>query len=283
MWVTRYNAALKGHIAAWWKLGYSIGFVPTMGALHEGHLSLIAAAKAECDKVVCSIFVNPTQFNDPGDLERYPRPVNRDIAMLAGAECDLLYLPDKEQIYPPGKAVAAVPDPGPIVTVMEGAHRPGHFDGVMMVVRRLLELVRPDALFMGQKDYQQVAVIRFLIKYTEMPVRLVSCPTLRASDGLALSSRNQLLTPVWREKAPSIYKILMETQEAFSAGNPRELEERALQRLTAEGFETDYFLIVEGYTLQPWTSDRDVDLVVACVAVRAGFVRLIDNLILRHP
>lgn len=283
MWIARYNAALKGRIAAWRKMGYSIGFVPTMGALHDGHLSLIAAAKAECDKVVCSIFVNPTQFNDPGDLERYPRPANRDIAMLAGAACDLLYLPDKEQIYPPGKVIAAVPDPGSIVAVMEGAHRPGHFDGVMMVVRRLLELVKPDALFMGQKDYQQVAVIRFLIKYMEMPVRLVACPTLRASDGLALSSRNQLLTPVWREKAPSIYKILMETQEAFSGGNPRELEERALQRLTAEGFETDYFFIVDGYTLQPWTSDSDVDLVVACVAVRAGFVRLIDNLILRHP
>lgn len=283
MWVTRYNAALKGRIAAWRKMGYSIGFVPTMGALHEGHLSLIAAAKSESDKVVCSIFVNPTQFNDPGDLERYPRPVNRDIAMLAEAACDLLYLPAKEQIYPPGKSVAAVPDPGSIVSVMEGAHRPGHFDGVMMVVRRLLELVKPDALFMGQKDYQQVAVIRFLINHIEKPVRLVSCPTLRAPDGLAMSSRNQLLTPDWRKKAPSIYNILLATRAAFPEGNPRELEGRALQRLTEEGFETDYFSIVDGYTLQPWTSDSDTDLVVACVAVRAGFVRLIDNLILRHP
>lgn len=281
MLIIKENEALRRSLACLRQTGARIGFVPTMGALHEGHLSLIRSARASCGAVVCSIFVNPTQFNDPADLARYPRTVSRDIGLLLRAGCDLLYLPDRASIYPPDLDTRLNLDPGPLAAVMEGASRPGHFDGVMQVVKRLLDLVEPDELYMGQKDFQQLAIVRFMLQALGSPVRLVTGPTVREQDGLAFSSRNALLTPANRLIAPTIHQVLQFMAENPKGLSPRELEKEALARLEENALRPEYALLADGVTLQPVDDPRAHDLVVAFIAARAGKVRLIDNLIVR--
>src|ERR1043165_7261666 len=188
--------------------GNTVGFVPTMGALHQGHLSLIARSRAECGLTVCSIFVNPTQFNDPNDLKRYPRTPAEDQEMLENAGCGALFMPEVDEMYPHGKASDIVL--GPVAEVLEGAHRPGHFKGVAQVVKRFFEIVEPNKAYFGSKDYQQVMVIRELVKLMNSPIQGVACPTLREPDGLAMSSRNTLLDKSERLLASHLPRILRE-------------------------------------------------------------------------
>ncbi|MCF8238052.1 MAG: pantoate--beta-alanine ligase [Saprospiraceae bacterium] len=281
MLLIRNNAGLKVFIAQLQKNGQRIGFVPTMGALHEGHLSLIQQAAAQCDVVVCSIFVNPTQFNDPADLEKYPRPITRDIELLQATGCDVLYMPDVEDIYPPDLDTTLRLNPGKLIEVMEGEFRPGHFEGVMQVVKRLLDLVTPDVLVMGQKDYQQVAVIRFMIQKLRLPVTLYVAETERETDGLAKSSRNVRLTQKWRSIAPVIYQTLSATRDKLGTLPPKQLAEAGFRALEAAGLRPEYYRIVDGVTLLDLEKVAKNKPMVVCTAAWAGDVRLIDNVILQ--
>ncbi len=260
-------------------LGRSIGFVPTMGALHQGHLDLIRASLDRNCYTVCSIFVNPTQFNDPKDLEKYPRTLSSDSEMLLKAGCDLLFAPDVAEIYP------KVPDTTPsfdmigMDRVMEGKFRPGHFDGVVQVVYRLLDLVKPDHLFMGLKDYQQQAIIGRMILALNLPVFLVSVETTREEDGLAMSSRNARLTPEWRQKAPIIFETLQAVKtDVLSGKNISRIEAYYFSKLTELGFRMEYLEICNPLTLQPISHFKDK--AVVCIALWAGDVRLIDNILI---
>ena len=261
--------------------GRSIGFVPTMGALHAGHAALVDAAAAECDLVVASIFVNPTQFNDAADLAAYPRTPAADAQLLSEHGCDLLYLPTVEDIYPAGtgESLAAGVRFGELVEVMEGAKRPGHFAGVAQVVSRLLDIVGPDVLYLGQKDYQQVAVVREMVRQLRWPVRVRTVPTVREPDGLALSSRNRLLSPEERRRAPVLNRQLKAVVSGLRAGWPaRELERLAYGALAAEpGLEPEYVSVFDGDTLQPYRDGEPVRELVVATAARLGRVRLIDN------
>ncbi len=257
----------------------TIGFVPTMGALHEGHLSLIDQAARQCDYVVCSIFVNPAQFNDPDDLRRYPRTPAQDIEKLCQTPCHVLFMPPVEEVYPPGWQSDAPPIPPHLTAYMEGKFRPGHFDGVVKVVKRLLDIVQPHKLFMGQKDFQQYTIIDHMVRQLQMPVEVVCCETVREPDGLALSSRNTLLTDEERRKATAIYQALCYAKGQYGSSSPGEIQQAALQIMQEAGLEPEYFEIIDGRTLQPIHSWNDSDFIVACAAARAGKVRLIDNLV----
>lgn len=264
-----------------------IAFVPTMGALHAGHMALIEAAKQDHDVVVASIFVNPTQFNEANDLRAYPRTPKADVALLKAHGCDFLYLPEVQDVYPNGteKSAAAGIDFGPLTATMEGAHRPGHFDGVAQVVSRLLDIVQPDTLVLGQKDYQQVAVIRAMIQRLDMTVRVLVVPTVREADGLALSSRNRLLTPPQREAAGIINRQLSAVAAGLAAGWPIEaLEQLALAGIgDHELLDPEYVQIFDGDTLLPYLNGDNVRELVVATAVRCGKVRLIDNRIVDLP
>lgn len=259
--------------------GDSVGFVPTMGALHAGHLSLISQARAASGLTVCSIFVNPTQFNDPADYAQYPVTIEQDINLLEKAGCDLLFLPEVAEIYPEGTT-----EPGPLYdlgrleTLLEGHFRPGHFQGVCRVVDRLLQIIHPDQLFLGQKDYQQCMVIRRLLEITGMQTRLVIGPTLRENDGLAMSSRNVRLTKEGRQKAPEINKVLREIRAQLQPGGLKPYKEAATTQLTKAGFRVEYIEIADAVTLEPQEQwDGKLPLVALAAAFIDG-VRLIDNL-----
>lgn len=260
--------------------GGRIGFVPTMGALHPGHISLITISKKKTSLTVCSIFVNPTQFNDPADFQKYPITLEKDIALLEKAGADVLFLPDASEVYPDGTDSLEHYDLGRLETLLEGRYRPGHFQGVCQVMRRLLDIVRPDDLFMGRKDYQQCMVIQRLLGILRMPSVLHRCPIIRGSDGLAMSSRNIRLTPRQRSNAPAIYKTLERIREGWKAGaDTRALIAVAMTSLASAGFRVDYVSIADGTTLEPlaaWQDDA-----VALIAAFLGEVRLIDNLNLR--
>ncbi len=262
--------------------GQSIGFVPTMGALHQGHLDLVRRCHAECDVSVASVFVNPTQFNDPKDLEKYPRTPEQDVAMLISAHCSALFMPPVDEVYPPDEDVSLHLDFGALGAVMEGKFRPGHFAGMATVVNRLLRIVAPDRLFMGQKDFQQVAIVRDMLRQTASNVQLVMCPTVRESDGLAMSSRNVRLSPAMRQTAPVIYQTLLWAKEQLALRSVDAITQEALQKLSAAGLRPEYFDIVDGITLQPVANQEDNRFVVACVAVFADTVRLIDNEVLKQ-
>jgi pantoate--beta-alanine ligase len=260
----------------------SIGFVPTMGALHAGHLALIERSLERDQFTVCSIFVNPTQFNDANDLEQYPRTPGKDLEWLSKVGCDLAFLPTVAEVYPDGTDRPRPIDFRGLDQRLEGAHRPGHFAGVAQVVERLLRLVAPNRLYLGQKDYQQVAIIRRMIDALALPVAVEMVPTVREADGLALSSRNVRLGTAERAAAPLIHQILEEVRERFRAGeDARHLERAARTRLAAnEHLRPEYFEIVDGQTLDPWAANNPQGRPVACTAVWAGDVRLIDNLLL---
>lgn len=255
-----------------------IGFTPTMGALHEGHLSLMHRSRQETAISVASIFVNPTQFNDPADLAKYPRTLDLDLDLLYAAGCDVVFVPEVDEIYPRDAPSMHI-DLSGLDLHMEGYFRPGHFAGVAQVVKRLLEIVEPQLLFMGQKDFQQVAVIRHVIIRYAIPVDLVMCPTVREEHGLAMSSRNVRLDPETRMRAAIIYETLTYCAAHIGEMSVSSLQEICLKKLQVPGFRPEYFEIIDGYTLQPAT--EQTQYVVACCAVWAGDVRLIDNVILR--
>ncbi len=277
----RRSADLRDYMRSRRTNNRSVGFVPTMGALHAGHLSLIELSAVQNQQTVCSIFVNPTQFNDPADLAKYPRTPGRDLELLAAAGCQVAFLPTVEEVYPPGLNTSLDLDFSPLDTVMEGAERPGHFRGVAQVVYRLLELVRPDRLYLGQKDYQQVAIIQELLRQAVSAVVPVVVPTVREADGLAMSSRNMRLTEETRAAAPAIYRILSRLRDELLAGTDLEIARTAALNALSEtaALRPEYLSVFDGRTLQPITATKGVDSVVAAAAVWAGEVRLIDNLI----
>ena len=264
------------------RLGEKIGFAPTMGALHAGHLDLIRHSKAQNACTVCSIFVNPTQFNDPKDLEKYPRTPEKDLAMLESVGTEVVFMPPVEEIYPPGLETTLQLDLGQLDKVMEGAFRPGHFQGMAQVVKRLLDIVQPDRLYMGQKDFQQFSIVGHMIRQLHLPVELVMVPTVRETDGLAMSSRNVRLSPEQRAAAPAIYQTLSWAKEQLGILPVAEIEAEAMHKLSLPEFRPEYFQIVDGRTLLPVVEPIEHDWIVACVASWVGEVRLIDNLELKR-
>ncbi len=260
--------------------GRITGFVPTMGALHEGHIELIKACRSMVDLTICSIFVNPVQFNDPKDFEKYPVSIEKDIQMLHQAGTDVLFLPSVEEVYPQGKTGLETYDLGPLETLLEGRYRPGHFQGVSQVMSRLLKLVKPDHLFMGQKDFQQCLVVQRLIEILHLPVQFHTVPTVREADGLAQSSRNRRLTPEQRENAVAISQALIDIHGKLASGDAPGLLRRAQEKLDAAHFKTDYISIARASDLQPIVNWNGKEKAVALIAAFQGDVRLIDNMLL---
>lgn len=275
--------------------GKIIGFVPTMGALHQGHISLINAAKQSCDLVICSIFVNPTQFNNLQDLEKYPRTLDTDTQLLEKAGCDVVFAPEVAEMYSAkelelkalgqedkswmeGKTVSF----GNLDKVMEGAQRPGHFNGVAQVVSKLFRIVQPHKAFFGQKDFQQLAIIKSMVKQLSLSVEIIPCPIIREPDGLAMSSRNVRLTPEQRKLVPFISQILYKVKDLQSKDTPAQLKIFVYEAFAKQiEMKLAYFEIVDGETLASVTNFNQHKEVVACIAVEIGTLRLIDNVVLR--
>lgn len=260
--------------------GLSIGLVPTMGALHAGHKSLVDCARAQNDVVVVSVFVNPTQFNNAADLATYPRTEAADEALLDASGVDYMFLPSVEEVYP--QPDTRVFNLGPVAEVMEGPMRPGHFNGVCQIVSKLFGMVKPDRAYFGEKDFQQIAVIRRMVELEGFEVEIVDCPIVREADGLALSSRNVRLTPEGRQVAPGIHRVLAESVRLKENGmNPGEVEDEVVRQINSlPGLTTEYFSIVDAITMQPlaaWESAGAAGA-VGCVTVYCGDVRLIDNI-----
>ena len=257
-----------------------VGFVPTMGALHEGHISLVERARKECDTVVVSVFVNPTQFNDKTDLKNYPRTPEADAAMLEAAGVDYVLFPTVEEIYP--EPDTRVFEFGLVDKVMEGATRPGHFNGVAQVVSRLFAIVEPDKTYFGEKDFQQIAVIRAMVAQLGLKVEIVDCPIIRDTDGLARSSRNTLLDKAHRAAAPHIYEVLSAAASKTGEMTPDELSTWVVEQVNAEPLlETIYFQAVDALTMQQVHSWDESPRIQGCIAVQAGAIRLIDNIKLK--
>lgn len=257
-----------------------VGFVPTMGALHEGHISLVERARKECDTVVVSVFVNPTQFNDKTDLKNYPRTPEADAAMLEAAGVDYVLFPTVEEIYP--EPDTRVFEFGLVDKVMEGATRPGHFNGVAQVVSRLFAIVEPDKAYFGKKDFQQIAVIRAMVAQLGLKVEIVDCPIIRDTDGLARSSRNTLLDKAHRAAAPHIYEVLSSAASKTGEMTPDELSAWVVEQVNAEPLlETIYFQAVDALTMQQVHSWDESPRIQGCIAVQAGAIRLIDNIKLK--
>jgi pantoate--beta-alanine ligase len=259
--------------------GQTIGFVPTMGALHKGHLSLFRHARKDNQFVVGSIFVNPLQFNDTQDLYNYPRDLKNDLVKLEAAACDLVFTPTEEEMYP-GPVSEAI-DLGGLDTVLEGKYREGHFTGVAIVVKRLFEIIEPTRAYFGLKDYQQVLIINHFVKKNHLPVEIIPCPTVREEDGLAMSSRNLLLSKNERRVAPQVHKILktVKLQAGYlSVGEIKAQVDAEFGR--NKMMKLEYFDIVDMYTLKPIKNWTDSSSIIACIAVYLGKVRLIDNVIL---
>jgi pantoate--beta-alanine ligase len=273
---------LQRHLGAVRAKGGLIGFAPTMGALHQGHLSLIESSRNENKTTVCSIFVNPAQFNDPKDFEKYPVTIDQDILMLESAGCDVLFLPPVSEIYPGRATGKEYYDLGYLEKILEGKYRPGHFQGVCKVMHRLLDIVKPDNLYLGQKDYQQCMVITKLIELIDQrsAITVNICPTLRELDGLAMSSRNMRLNSGDRIKATAIYQSLNYIKQNLQTGKLKSLKTKAVVKLDEQGFKTDYIEIADAATLQLVTEWDGKQKLVALAAAFLNEVRLIDNLLL---
>ena len=257
-----------------------VGFVPTMGALHAGHRSLVERARKENETVVVSVFVNPTQFNDKGDLKRYPRTPEADAALLEAAGADLVLMPSVEEIYPEPDTRQF--DFGEVDKVMEGATRPGHFNGVAQVVSRLFDMVKPARAYFGEKDFQQIAVIKAMVAQLGLEVEIVECPIIRAEDGLALSSRNELLTPEHRAIARAIYRTLQAAVEKSHTLTPAELKAWVEAEINGtELLKAIYYQSVDALTMQEVEAWSDAERIQGCIAVQAGEIRLIDNIRIR--
>ena len=268
-------AALHAALAECPKEG--IGFVPTMGALHAGHRSLVERARRENDTVVVSVFVNPTQFNDKNDLRNYPRTPEADCAVLEAAGADIVFMPSVEEVYP--EPDTRVFDFGQIDKVMEGATRPGHFNGVAQVVSRLFDLVKPRRAYFGEKDFQQIAVIKAMVAQLGIDIEIVECAIVRGEDGLALSSRNELLTPEHRKAAPHIYATISQCSEKMATMSPEELTEWVVKTIDSNPLlKTIYFEAVDARSMQRVERWSDSERIQGCCAVQAGDIRLIDNI-----
>ena len=269
-------AALRAFRDAGRKVGRSVGLVPTMGALHAGHISLVKRCRAENDIVVTSVFVNPTQFNDPADLEKYPRTLDHDVAMLREAGCDAVFAPSVEEMYPQQDTRQF--HFGPLEQVMEGVRRPGHFNGVAQIVTKLFDIVCPDRAYFGEKDFQQLAIIRQMVKDQHYPIQIVPCPIVREADGLAMSSRNTLLSADQRREVPLIAQTLFASRDMASKMTVRELRDWVIGRINASpAMQVEYFEIVDRDTLQP-VGDWTARPLQGCIAVQVGTIRLIDNI-----
>lgn len=259
-----------------------IGFVPTMGALHEGHMSLIDSSKKLASITVCSIFVNPTQFNDKNDYDKYPIQLDKDLEMLIAAKCDVVFVPTVEEIYPNGTLEKTDISLGFIGTTLEGAKRPGHFEGVLQVVKRLLDIVQPDILFLGQKDYQQCMVLNALIQQLHLPIQLEICETLREKDGLAMSSRNARLTENERSVSVKLSQALLTIKSNIKNRAIPELIETETNKLNEEALiELEYLVVVNGTTLEPLEKYDEKVPITVLIAAKVGQIRLIDNMIIQ--
>lgn len=256
------------------------GFVPTMGALHQGHISLIETAKNSGELVICSIFVNPTQFNEAKDFQNYPTTIEKDIDLLEKAGCNVLFLPTIKEMYPDGLINNEPFELGYLETVLEGKYRPGHFQGVCQVVHRLLSIIPADQLYLGQKDFQQCMVIKKMAELKGHQTKIIICPTLREADGLAMSSRNMRLNEKSRAKAVEIFKTLFHIKAAIKPGDLLVLKNNAIKKLNDTGFKTDYVEIADARTLELKDDWNGKDKLVALCAAFLGDVRLIDNMLL---
>jgi len=260
-------------------MGLSVGFVPTMGALHEGHLKLVKRSKDENDVTVVSIFVNPIQFNNSADLEKYPRTIATDLEKLQLAGCNIVFIPEVDEMYPDGTPEFPELNFGPLGQVMEGSFRPGHFKGVAIVVDRLFSIVNPDRAYFGKKDYQQLAIVQFMVKQLNHKVTIIPCETVREDDGLAMSSRNIRLTRAERDLAPEIYRILKGVKERAGLMDIPHLKNWAMEQFSLNpAFQVEYFEIGDCHSLQPADQKSVTKQGVAFVAVYLGGVRLIDNI-----
>lgn len=267
---------LQTFLAAARAEGKGIGLVPTMGALHEGHASLVRRSVNDNKVTVVSVFVNPTQFNDKSDLERYPRTLDADCALLASLDADCVFAPSVEEVYP--EPDTRVFDFTPLDKVMEGVYRPGHFNGVAQIVSKLFMYVQPDRAYFGEKDFQQLAIIREMVRQLDFKLEIVGCPIVRETDGLALSSRNALLTNEQRVKALNIFKALFASVEYAKEHTLEETKQMVMDAIAStDGLELEYYEIVNGTTLQSVHAWNDADYIVGCITVYCGKVRLIDN------
>ena len=277
MKIVKKTSELEVLVSLFKELGLKIGLVPTMGALHNGHASLVKKAVAETDIVIVSVFVNPTQFNNKNDLATYPRTVEADCALLESLGANIAFTPTVEQIYP-------YPDTRqfdftPLDKVMEGPMRPGHFNGVAQVVSRLFDIAQPNKAYFGEKDYQQLAIIREMVRQFDYPIEIIGCPIIREADGMALSSRNTLLSANERQIAVRISQTLAKSQSLLKEKSVKELQQWVIDEINKGGeLEVEYYEIVNGTTLQPISSWDDCDNPVGCITVYCGKVRLIDNI-----
>jgi len=256
----------------------SVGFVPTMGALHDGHISLIQKAKNENNIVVCSIFVNPIQFNNKEDLEKYPRNLEKNIKILSEANCDILFCPDVEEMYP--EEIHTKYDFGYLDKILEGKYRTGHFNGVAIVVKKLFEIIEPSKAYFGEKDFQQLAIVKQLVKTEHIPVEIISCPIIREKDGLAMSSRNIRLNPEEKKIAPVIYQLLLKSKEKTKSLTVEELKKWAEDELKKYPFTVEYFEIADSETLKSISKWEESEKPIALIAFYLGKIRLIDNMFL---
>lgn len=271
--------ATREHVHSFSNQHLTVGFVPTMGALHEGHLSLVRRAARENDRVAVSIFVNPIQFNNPADFEKYPRNIGADLELLEPLleENDFIFAPSVAEIYP--KTETHVYDFGSLAAVMEGRFRPGHFNGVAVVVNKLFRLVEPDIAYFGEKDFQQLAIIRRLVGIEQLPIIIIPCAIIRESDGLAMSSRNARLTPEHRLVAPMIFQTLTRASEKVASASPAQLRQFITSTLNQTGLlEVEYVEFADETTLNPVESWSESENIRCFIAVKAGEVRLIDNI-----
>ncbi|MEJ7692562.1 pantoate--beta-alanine ligase [Daejeonella sp.] len=280
MEIFRTRAEVRKYLEQLKPEGRVVGFVPTMGALHQGHLSLIDAAREKADVVVCSIFVNPTQFNDKNDLANYPRPIEEDIQKLQEAKCDMLFLPEVDEMYNSTDKWHIELDN--LDNTLEGEIRPGHYQGVTQIVKKLFDIVSPDYAFFGQKDFQQFVVISYMVKKLGVNVELIMCPIVRENDGLAMSSRNVYLSAEDRQHALSLFKALSTAKVNFDNLTIPQLKQNAIEYLSnAAGIEVEYFEVYNGDTFEP-ASTKHADKIIALVAARVGNIRIIDNIILNN-
>lgn len=281
MEIFKTKASLKAFLKPLKESGKKIALVPTMGALHNGHISLIKLAQQNADIIICSIFVNPTQFTDPKDLEKYPRPVEHDLSMLETAGCTGVLMPNVEEMYPSKENENWHIDLGKAEFLLEGEFRKGHYQGVTQIVKKLFDAVEPDVAMFGQKDFQQVLMIKNMVKYFDLPIQIITCPIIREEDGLAMSSRNIHLSADDRQHSLVLNESLQLVVRHFDEYSLAELEKMAKTLYKdIQGVELDYFTIANGNTLERATS-KDEDNLVALVAAKVGSTRLIDNMIIK--
>jgi pantoate--beta-alanine ligase len=261
------------------KEGKSIGFAPTMGALHQGHLELIRKAKKRNDFVVASIFVNPIQFNNKEDLDKYPRTQQQDLEYLEENQCDLAFVPTVEEMYPETNSTKY--NFGDLENLMEGRHRPGHFNGVAIVVKQLFDIIEPDQAYFGEKDFQQLIIIQKLVEMEKIPVEIVPCATVREEDGLAMSSRNRRLSPAERNLASVLNRVLTKAKEMLADSSPEKVKAWASKQIASYNeFDLEYFEIADAFTLKPVSNKNSHQKIVMCLAAHLGKVRLIDNVVI---